>query len=298
MRRKTAEIRLLMGTELMIIWNREVGMKEIEKGRYSKASFPVKEASTQEKHPALTLKCIAVIARDSLRKTPGRLSGRKRGFWPLFSKIAREASKHGADVLMFSLCSHDEHRLGQLSKKDLFPSGTEHLAVVLGVQRRDGEDIEVWNRSRRSPFRLKQYFAKVSDPKKWKKSLIQDLPRRRFGHTMLLLCGEVNIVRTHRDKLHVSDDFHFRSRLRHLRINLVLNPSHTYMHRPEMASKRRAISRVAHNLISVWNRGDPKKGSESKSPWIAYRNGKKIKITEIPLPVELRHGIRMGMITL
>jgi hypothetical protein len=117
---------------------------------------------------------------------------------------------------------------------------------------------------------------------------------------MLLLCGEANIVRTQRGKTDIVDEFNFRSRLRHLKISLVLNPSHTYMHRPEMASKRQAISRAAQNVISVWNRGDPKKGSESKLPWVAYRNGKDItgEIQEICLPDELRHGIRMGIIRL
>jgi hypothetical protein len=117
---------------------------------------------------------------------------------------------------------------------------------------------------------------------------------------MLLLCGEANIVRTQRSKVGIVDDFHFMPWLRNLRITLVLNPSHTYMHRPEMSRKREAISRSERTLISVWNRGDEKKGPESKLPWVAYRNGKNItdEIKEVSLPAELRHGIRMGVIRL
>ncbi len=272
--------------------------------KYSRASLSVRTAPTVEMHLALRPRCMAVIARDSIQRP--RIDGRKRGFWPLFPEIARAASDHGANVLMFSSWSHDEHSTGhKISKNHLFPRGTQHSAVVLGVRRRDGksivEDIEVWHRSRRSPYCLRQHFGKVSNCRASKARLVEDIPEeRRFGSTMLLLCGEVNIVRTQRGKSGIVDDFRFLSRLRDLGIELVLNPSHTYMHRPEMALKRQAISRAARSLISVWNRGDPKKGSESKLPWAAYRNGEDIRdeIKEISLPIPLLHGIRMGVLRL
>jgi len=273
--------------------------------RNEKASRSIlveREAPLLEKNPPVNARYVAVIARDSLQEATAQFRRSKRGFWPLFPKIACEASRHGADVLMFSLWSHDERRMGELSKKDLFPIGTHHSAVLLGVKRHDGkelvEHIEVWHRSRRSPLRLRQYFARVSDSKKRKELLIQNLTRRQFGPTMLLLCGETNIVRTQRGKADIVDDFRFRSRLRKCGIDVIFNPSHTYMHRPEMARKRRAISRWVRIVISVWNRGNPEKGSESKLPWVAYSNGKDItgEIKEITLPAELRQGVRMGLI--
>ncbi|HLJ88738.1 MAG TPA: hypothetical protein VKZ53_18105 [Candidatus Angelobacter sp.] len=277
-------------------------MRESDEDKFSKLS--AKEGARREKNPVIAPQCLALIARDSLQDGPDRFNQRQRGFWPFFPEIAYEANRHDADVLMFSSSSHNESSLDELSRKHLFPRGTKHSTVILGVTRLDGEelveDIEVWHQAHRSPSRLRQYFAKASHPRAQKESLIENLLRRRFGHTMLLLCGEVNIVKTQRGKGDIVDDLHFRSRLRDLGINLVLNPSHTYMHRYEMAFKRQAISRPGRYLISVWNRGDPKKGTESKVPWIAYRNGKNItaEIKEIPLPEQLRYGIRMGVIRL
>jgi hypothetical protein len=100
----------------------EVSMNENDDSKFSKPSLSSPEAPRREKNPAIMPRCIAVIARDSLKETPDRFSRRKQGFWPFFPRIAYEASKHGANVLMFSSWSHNENRLGRLSKKDLFPA--------------------------------------------------------------------------------------------------------------------------------------------------------------------------------
>lgn len=275
---------------------------------YAKGNPHVERPGAIAVRPELVPKTITVIARDFRRQLAtgsGRFRDGRKGFAPHFQQVIRVASDQGADTVLFSLWSHNAGNLRELSRSDLFPRGTRHSAVILGIIRQDGESkkdkevIEVWHRSRRMPFRLFQYFGKTSAPRAQKESLISAFAERQFGPTLVLLCGEVNIVRTKRATRGIVDDFRFLSLLRGSQTECILNPIHSHMRRYEMVYKREALAQAAGSLISVWNRG-LQKGSESNIPWALYKNGRTVKggVREIKLPVPSQPGIRMGIITL
>jgi hypothetical protein len=275
---------------------------------YGKAKPQAACPPTPDVRPILAPRRVAVIARDFQREITGGAGSFRdpeKGFAPHIQRAIRAASDNGADAVLFSLWSHNASKFGELSPSDFFPRGTHHSTVILGVVRRDGktrkdrEITEVWHRPSPAPFVFSQLFGKTSARKASKKSLSEGLPQRQFGAVIVLLCGEVNIVKTQRSKRGIVDEFGFLRRLRDSGIECILNPIHTYMRRYEMGLKREALSREAGRLISVWNRRS-KKGAESKAPWAVYRDGIMTKdaVREVALPVPAQPGIRMGIIDL
>src|SRR5271157_2806224 len=251
--------------------------------------------------PRLAVRNIAVVARDWLKQTthgPGKFLDSDMGFAPHFAEIARVASRHKADVILFCLWSHNEQKLGELSRKMFFPQGTRHKAVILGVNRGpEREDVEVHFRSRRSPVKLRQQFGKSSDRDAKKEAFLADASARLLGSALIVLCGETNIIETKRDeKRTIVDHYGFLDRLRDTQVRLILNPIHNYMRRYEMPLKRQALARAAHTVVCVWNRGC-KGGTESRLPWAAYREGKDItdQIEEVNA-IDSQLGIRIGIL--
>jgi hypothetical protein len=62
---------------------------------------------------------------------------------------------------------------------------------------------------------------------------MEELPARKLGSSLLLLCGETNSIRTRRKSKRLEDPFDIRPRLEELEIKLIVNPVHDYMRRPE-----------------------------------------------------------------
>jgi len=251
--------------------------------------------------PRLAPMRLAVVARDWLQERTsgqGRFRGSK-GFAPHFPEIARLANGHGADTLLFSLWSHNADTLGDLPRNELFPRDTRHAAVILGVTRNGKEEVEVWVRLRRSPVLLHQEFARTADARAGKERLMAGLAGRIFGSSLILICGEMNLIRTQRTTRAIVDDFDVLSRLRAHGVELVLNPIHDYMRRFEMPVKRKALASGTSTVVCVWNRG-LKDGSEALLPWAAYRKGETItdQIQEIELPIASQPGVRVGILDL
>jgi hypothetical protein len=247
------------------------------------------------------LRKVALIARDWRRQAargPGRFLDGNMGFAPYFADIARVASDHGADTLLFCLSSHDAGRLGELPRKALFPSGTHHQVVVLGIERQSGEEVEVHFRPRRRPIRLQQHFGRTSDPEREKKECRDSLPDRRLGDAVLLLCGETNLINTERQSQDIIDPYGVLPYLRGAKVRIVLNPLHAYVRRHEMVLKLQAMARAAHRVVCVWNRGCVA-GSEAAVPWAAYREGRTVtdQIQEVTA-VPAQPGVRIGILTL
>ena len=254
-----------------------------------------------EAPPQLQLRKIALIARDWKRQVargPGRFLDGNMGFAPYFAEIARVASDHGADTLLFCLSSHDAGKLGELARKALFPPGTHHQVVVLGIERQSGEEVEVHLRSRRRPIRFRQHFGRTSDPEREKKECRDGLPDRQLGDAVLLLCGETNLIKTERPSRDIIDPYGVLPYLRGAKVRVVLDPLHTYMRRHEMVIKRQAMARAAHSVVCVWNRGCVA-GSEAAVPWAAYHEGRTVtdQIQEVAA-VPSQPGVRVGLLTL
>jgi hypothetical protein len=271
----------------------------MNKGRISAQRDP----STDERGltPMPTPRRVALVARDWIdEKTrgPDRFSDTNMGFAPHFSDIVRAASDAGADLIVFSLWSHDAKKLGELTRSALFPRGTKHGAVFVEVVRAENTCAEAHLRNARAPLVMIQRVGKSSDSVEKKKRLMSELLSRRFGSTLALLCGETNMINTQRTSKKTVDRFGIRSQLKSDNVELILNPVHDYMKRPEMREKRRILSKGGRVVVSVWNRGN-KKGGEARLPWTAFHKGKDItnQIREYP-PVNGQPGIRMGLLDL
>jgi hypothetical protein len=116
---------------------------------------------------------------------------------------------------------------------------------------------------------------------------------RSFGSTLMLACGEANIVSTQRGSPDITDPMGFMANLADKR--LILNPTHTRMKRWEMAKKRRQFSIDGRTVVSVWNPDN--KDPRTALPWQAYRNGAAVsdQIKQVPMP---SHSIYMGVLEL
>lgn len=244
---------------------------------------------------------IALIARDWITQTRSRgycFASNNMGFAPFFGEIARTCSRLGADLLLFSLWAHNEDEYGALSKSQLFPIGTRHQIALIEVMRGGKECMEVWYRNRHRPVRFDQCFSRSSDATHKKQNFIARLDRRQLGSCLIVVCGESNIIATHRNG-RITDSYRFRKELQRRGIQVILNPIHDYMRRYEMVRKRAALSRWTQAMVSIWNRGC-RKGSESKLPWQLHLKGRRADqyIKEIVNPVHRQPGVRVGMLDL
>jgi hypothetical protein len=242
---------------------------------------------------------IAMVARDWRRERRQRdvkFTSRSMGFHPYFTRITRLCSDSGADLVMFALWAHDE-RHGVVTRAHMFPRGTRHRLVVIAVTRHKKEFVEVWFRAPQAKIKYEQKVRRAADSQTKKRALVDEFDARTVGRTLLLICGESNIISTKAHR-HVVDRYRVRHRLKQRGIQLVLNPVHSYMHRPEMRRKRSALSRWTHAVLSVWNRGVDE-GVETREPWDAHIDGVAARddVRELHDAIPGQPGIRIGIIT-
>src|SRR4051794_1370454 len=101
---------------------------------------------------------IALVARDRIesRGACRKFEHRRIGFRPFFPEIARACSRAAADVILFSLWSHQEHGSTCITRQEVFPRGTFHRSAVLGVLNKRQERVEFWMRATRMPTYFRQ----------------------------------------------------------------------------------------------------------------------------------------------
>jgi hypothetical protein len=188
----------------------------------------------------------------------------EHGFDPFLSSVAAAAETEGCDTVVYALWSHDLRKMAPLDEPRVFGSTTRVQTAVFEVL--DGKDdrIEVWRRGT-APHRFRQRFTRSKSPQSSKQAFMEGLPGRTFGSTLIMACGETNIVSTCRHSDEIVDPFGFTGWLKKNRPRLILNPSHSYMRRHEMYSKGRTF-------LTVWNRGEQQ--AESRLPWQAFVDGK------------------------
>jgi len=207
----------------------------------------------------LTPRKLAVVAADK-RAT--------FGYAPFFSSIAETAAAAGCDTVVYALAPQPGIPL--VTHSQLFGRARKITTVVLEVTEPDGSAVvEVWRQGVRTPHRFRQRLVRSQDGDWHKRALMCGLPARTFGPTMVLACGEANIISIQRESSVTVDRFDFLPRLAGQR--LILNPSHTYVARPEMKEKRRRFSEGGRLVISVWNPGH--QAREARLPWQVFVNG-------------------------
>ncbi len=200
------------------------------------------------------------------------------GYAPFFSSIAETAAAAGCDTVVYALAPQPGIPL--MTHSQLFGRARRITTVVLEVTEPDGSAVvEVWRQGVRVPHRFRQRLAKAQDSDSNKRAFMRGLPARTFGPTMVLACGETNIISTQRESPDVIDRFGFLPRLAGRR--LILNPSHTYMTRPEMKEKRRRCSEDGRVVISVWNPGHHAR--EAKLPWQLFIDGHEASELIVPI---------------
>jgi hypothetical protein len=221
----------------------------------------------------LESKKIALVAVD-WTVSPHEEGSRARtdydlGFDPFLADVAATTEGQGCETVVYALWSHDLRKMPPLDEARVFGSTTKVQTVVLEVL--DGEDgwIEVWRRGA-APHRFRQRFTRSGSPPSCKQAFMDGLPARRFGSTLMMACGETNIVSTRRGSDKIRDPFDFMGWLEQNQPRLILNPSHSYMRRHEMTTKR-ALYSEGRTLLTVWNRGA--KPPESRRPWQAFVDG-------------------------
>lgn len=184
----------------------------------------------------------------------------------LYQQLHRQLSAAGVDTILWSLA--DKRATWRPNYGASPYTGLEWALTSAGVP--DSETMQIWSASARTQYRFKQFFATSTDPHVDRQQLLTHFKTRVFGKTFVLLCGESNIIRTHRGTDDIEDDYGFRSRLHDEGIELIFNPLHTFMRRPEMKWKRAALSRPNRTVVSVWN------WSLNHAPWTVFRNGRDV----------------------
>jgi len=190
------------------------------------------------------------------------------GYAPFFSSIAETAAAAGCDTVVYALAPQPGIPL--VTHSQLFGKARRITTVILEVTEPDGSAVvEVWRQGVRIPHRFRQRLVKSQDGDANKRALMRGLAARTFGPTMFLACAEANIISIQRDSWATIDRFGFLPKLAGRR--LILNPSHTYMARPEMKEKRRRYSEDGRVVVSVWNPGHHAR--EAKLPWQVFIDG-------------------------
>ena len=249
-------------------------------------------------------KKVALVAIDWTRSNKG--STRRRewevGFDPFFEEIIKVANGHACDTVLFALWSRDAQTMNRRWPDRLFQSGPSVKAVILGSGKFVGkkfkeEEIQVWHKDAPGPHGFRQAFARSIDPSCDQRALIENLSSRSFGSTLVLACGESNIVKTIRGSQEIRDPHGFLDELDRRKVKVILNPIHDYMTRPEMKRKRSIYSEKGRSVLSVWNRGSRDR-PEATDPWTVFSNGEDVTRRVSEVTFAAAEDIRIGVHTI
>jgi hypothetical protein len=241
------------------------------------------EFSLQEKihRRELRISKIGIVARDY------RESNGNSDFSKNIIEILDYLEEKGCDSVLFSLFAVMERnslttelleRKSYKNLKSLFIEefkfeNKERHAKVFKVYHKQKND---WN-----IFEFTQKFGRLQYTKKFNNEImvpfIEEVKTHRImGNTVVLLCGETNIVKYSKKTRQISDDFNFLDTITD-ETNIVLNPIHDKMTRFEMKLKRQFLSMDNRVVVSVWNKGKTFLNGQTRDgltpPWTIYFKG-------------------------
>jgi hypothetical protein len=224
-----------------------------------------------------------------------------------FGRVNALCDELGCDAILYAPYTLARRRATRL-QDTVFDSAKHLRAIFLEVCDFTSDDprkpenmvAQAWLRDEERPFSMYQRFGGSQSSEAEKQGFIDDLPSRRFGEVLCILCGETNIVRTNRTDDEIDDVYGINRYLDAEKISVVLNPIHDYMRRWEMKTKRGYLSRNGRTVLSVWNMG---KGREPGLPWTVFHDDR--DCTDAVEPVELsnsrskiRDDVRIGIVDL
>ena len=195
------------------------------------ASSRKNNGSTNQEQPVLEVRKLGVVARDY---------NKSKDFRSVLPEVLKVLDQKGCDTVLFSSFSlktelDPEKTLGGLKNikavflemfsekldKESMPQKKKKVGKIYIVYYRTGSD---WKK-----YRLEQWFGSLSDVKKEKvhRFVRDEMPKRTLGNCFLLLCGESNGVKYHKDDKKIHDDFNLRKEIPE-EVKIILNPCHDY----------------------------------------------------------------------
>jgi len=215
-----------------------------------------------------------------------------------FSQINMVCDRNGCDTILYALFSWDEQSPVQRTRKTIFDGlkNVESVIIEVGNKKSLRKVVEIWLNDEESPKMIEQFFARSNEPYERKRDFIHDIGHRVFGNTIIILCGESNIINFIPSNSTFRDDFGLNKILKVNDVKVILNPLHDYMTRYEMKKKRSYLSSERRAVITVWNQG--KRKGEARVPWTFFRDGKDMteQVREISPNIASRPDIRIGII--
>jgi len=237
---------------------------------------PLKEAKSittqrQEnaaaKTPRLNVTRLGIVARS--------YSDGHKDFSHAMPAILRLLDGERCDAALFSMDS--------IARQDSYDpwAGLGELRHVRTLfLEEQGGDAVVYHRASQvqseSPFT--QAFGRLKELSQSQiRGFVTDkIPKRVMGNCCLLLCGEINgVVCSHKDKPWKVHDVHGLMCKIPDSVDVILNPAHYRMIRPEMKLKRQFLSAKGRWSVSVWNKGKLFGGRTldgTKPPWAVFCN--------------------------
>lgn len=213
--------------------------------------------------------------------------------------IAEICDEHKVETILYSLHTlHLGNNQWKTNPDMIFGKSKKIKTVILEAGNFEGNEtrVEVWHRNKKSPDVHFRYFAKSTDDENKKDQLVKDFESRVFGDQALLICGELNVVKTVRGQRgEIEDKYQFMKKLNARDVDWVLAPAHTAMKRYECADKKRAFSK-GRTIVSVWSK-DKIRGHEPMNPWQIFQNCEDVTalVKEIKSPIKDRPDIRIGI---
>lgn len=213
-----------------------------------------------------------------------------------FDRINKLCDEHGCDTILYALWTWDSSSPTLRTHDSIF-GGLRHVQrVILEVYDPPEQPIhvEVWSRDSQQPKIVRQRFSTSSASTTDKQQFLDDIPSRKVGSALLMICGETNIASLVRGSDEFYDPFEFAACLADSGTRLILNPIHDYMRRYEMREKRGFYSRNGRTVVSVWNQG---KKAETAVPWTVFHDGEELtdQVQELETRFDDRPDIRIGV---
>lgn len=244
--------------------------------------------------PCLNIAKLGVVSRDYGHEYENGF----RDFSYVLPNVLKLLDGERCDAVLFSLFSiipRKKYDLHAVFKK------LRSIKTVLLEEFEDGEKREVkhyviYHRTngKWSEYKLSQVFGRLGNmnQKKMDNFVTYEMPKRIVGNCCVLLCGETNGVKLSREPNRVEDTFGLRASIPK-KANIILNPIHDRMFRPEMLRKRKFLSEDGRWIVSVWNKGKKDKNGTvrdgSGPAWTVFHNGQKedVKRRQNGLGVEI-----------
>ena len=245
---------------------------------------------------------VALVSRNSTRQTA-------EVYWDYsadFRQVNAYCDKQGCDTILYALHTWDR-RSPEPKTHDLIFGGLKDVHRILletgelysGRPRWAGNQaVEIWQRGQQTPRLAWQWFATTADMGSESvlvNGFLGDTVNRRFGDTLLVICGENGVISSGSP----SHQQRFRWYFDQAGVQIILNPTHDYMKpyrgNDYFRTRMTVASQGNRTVVSVWNQG---KGSTETAPWLLYRNGVDCsdRIQEPHISIPTRPDMRIGIV--